>query len=258
MGEQAQKELLHAIFMNRLIPDDLGNGCREIFGAMNGYNIWSEKPASERDDVDEAEEERSAKRQKTDPGDADNTEPAADSTEPVEGDTKAAEEDAELVSKCRKGRNVAGRTRRRPDSRGRDGGPRRARFVGERPAKELRDEEEVWGASNMKEDWEIGPKVNTVHKLLGPTTLPLAHTTDVVERSTRRIKSVAPPAQPQQPKARQGQGQGQGWRSRACTSSRPRGNRAGARDETCEAHALCVACLCSEPYRRCAEAAYPP
>ena len=39
VAEQAQKELPHAIFMNRLIPDDFGNGCREIFGTMNGYNI---------------------------------------------------------------------------------------------------------------------------------------------------------------------------------------------------------------------------
>ena len=39
VAEQAQKELPHAIFMNRLIPDDFGNGYREIFGAMNGYNI---------------------------------------------------------------------------------------------------------------------------------------------------------------------------------------------------------------------------
>ena len=39
VAEQAQEVIPHAIFMNRLIPDDFGNGCREIFGTMNGYNI---------------------------------------------------------------------------------------------------------------------------------------------------------------------------------------------------------------------------
>ena len=83
-------------------------------------------------------------------------------------------------------------------------GPDEPDSWGNAPPTSLGDEVEVWGTYNTKEDWDIGYKVNTMHKLLGPTTLPLTHTTGVVERSTGRIRSVAPPAQLQQPKTGKG------------------------------------------------------
>ncbi|TBU22294.1 hypothetical protein BD311DRAFT_154038 [Dichomitus squalens] len=194
--ELAQKELPHAIFMNKLIPDDFGTGCREIFGAMNGYNIWADNSASE---GDEAEEQRATKKQKTDDGDADNAqttaavEETAETTETVaKGDDPA--EDPELLA-AKKAEEVM------------DADADGAGSWGNAATTNWGDEEEFWGKSNTAEDWDAGPKVNAIHKFLGPTTLPLTHTTGVVERSTRRIKSKAtPPAPPTRPQPKKNKG----------------------------------------------------
>ena len=111
-----------------------------------------------------------------------------ESTEPAEGDEKAAE-DVELTAS----EKVEEAATLQPALGGDQTveveivGPDEPGSRENAPPTSLGDEDEVWATYNTKEDWDIGLKVNTMHKLLGPTTLPLMHTTGVVERSTGRV-----------------------------------------------------------------------
>ena len=68
-----------------------------------------------------------------------------------------------------------------------------------------------WGSNATQDLWAdtwSAPKVCLLMKLLGPTALPLTHTTGIVEQSTRRIKSVIrPPAVPAKSVAGEGEGE---------------------------------------------------
>jgi hypothetical protein len=69
-----------------------------------------------------------------------------------------------------------------------------------------------WGNNSAAPDpWAdtwTAPKAALLMKLLGPTVLPLTHTTGIIEQSTRRIKSIMrPPLVP--PKSVAGEGEGE-------------------------------------------------
>jgi len=70
-----------------------------------------------------------------------------------------------------------------------------------------------WGSNNSttQDPWAdtwTAPKVCQLMKLLGPTVLPLTHTTGIVEQSTRRIKSIIlPPSVPAKSVAGDGEGE---------------------------------------------------
>lgn len=67
-----------------------------------------------------------------------------------------------------------------------------------------------WGETcpGQENPWETSSKSSLLMKLLGPTVLPLTHTTGIVEQSTRRIKSVIPPP-PIAAKSSGGNGEGE-------------------------------------------------
>lgn len=62
------------------------------------------------------------------------------------------------------------------------------------------DDDSTWGTPNPDEPnpwaaeptWDIG-EAKSLTSLLGPTVLPLTHTTGVVENSTRKVKAILPP-----------------------------------------------------------------
>ena len=68
-----------------------------------------------------------------------------------------------------------------------------------------------WGTTAAPDPWAdtwSAPKSCLLMKLLGPTVLPLTHTTGIVEQSTRRIKSIIrPPAVPAKSVSGEGEGQ---------------------------------------------------
>lgn len=228
--EQAIKELPHAISMNKVIPDDFGRGCQQLYGTMNGYNVWADDSSSSSSKDDDGET-RASKKQKTDddlsnkdvdqPAASGSTSPdpeaavATDTLKAVLGDglevitpsaAKSMEKDLENLGPTAH-ENDWGQV---PDTSNVEPGT----SWGNAPPS-------AWGAADddpflqdtAAADWECGPATNLVNKFLGPTTLALTHTTGVVERSTRRIKSVVvPPApstsaqQPQKQRKKAGKG----------------------------------------------------
>nr|VWP00877.1 Chitinase [Ganoderma boninense] len=230
--EQAIKELPHGIAMNKIIPDDFGRGCQQLYGNMNGYNIWEGGSSSSEDD--EQVEDRASKKQKTDdapaPSDMAVDQAAASGSSapaPVALDPRtAAEADAlksalgdelevitpEAAKGMEKEVEELG-----PSAHENDWGQVPASTAAE-PGLSWGDAPPAaWGAgdddpflqASSAADWECGPETNLVNRFLGPTTLALTHTTGVIERSTRRIKSVVlPPAPGTQPQKKKKAGKG--------------------------------------------------
>ncbi len=60
--EKAIRELPDSLAVNKIIPDDFGRGCRQLFGSMNGYNVWNTIPPPEND----AQGGRASKKRRTD------------------------------------------------------------------------------------------------------------------------------------------------------------------------------------------------
>ncbi|KAI1796038.1 hypothetical protein LXA43DRAFT_1079656 [Ganoderma leucocontextum] len=226
VAEQAIKELPHGIVMNKVIPDDFGRGCQQLFGSMNGFNVWAADSSSE--ESDEQEGARASKKQKTDdaPSDMAVDQPAASSSgapEPAVDVLKAAlGGDLEVITPdvakgMEKDLEDLG-----PSAHENDWGqiPNKSNAEsgsswGDAPTASWGggdDEDDPFLQPSTAEDWECGPPTNLIHKFLGPTTLALTHTTGVVERSTRRIKSVVVPptpsasTQPQKQKKKAGKG----------------------------------------------------
>lgn len=60
-------------------------------------------------------------------------------------------------------------------------------------AKVLSDEAAQWGAPDSSTDWAVPEKKPCLMSILGPTTIPLTHSVQLVEKSTRQIVSASPP-----------------------------------------------------------------
>ena len=227
VAEQAIKELPHGIAMNKVIPDDFGRGCQQLYGSMNGYNVWEADSSSEEDEQDEA---HASKKQKTEDVPPDTAASGSGGPEPVVLDPATAAEadvlkaalggDLEVITpEAAKGmekelENLG------PSAHENDWGQVPTNTDVDPGLSWGNAPPSSWGAgeddpflqSSTAADWDCGPETNLMHKFLGPTTLALTHTTGVIERSTRRIKNVvvppAPSTQPHPPQKKKKAGKG--------------------------------------------------
>ena len=189
--ETARKELPHTFVVSKAIPDGFSRGCELLFGTATHTTWWVH---GENDDLDESEDEAGpeAKRQKLDDEAAAVLQAAAgsDKIEVITPDAvMSMEQDLkDLVANA----DVNGEQEANDAPAATEGEP-------DKPVWGLPAAPVDWGAPSKAEDWGTGPTENPLTHYLGPTTLPLTHTTGIVERSTRRIKSVVlPPAAPTQ------------------------------------------------------------
>ncbi|KAF8513862.1 hypothetical protein JB92DRAFT_2921410 [Gautieria morchelliformis] len=60
-------------------------------------------------------------------------------------------------------------------------------------AKVIEGETNPWGAPGATTDWAVEEPKPCLMSILGPTTIPLTHSIQLVEQSTRQIVSIAPP-----------------------------------------------------------------
>ncbi|KAH9899498.1 hypothetical protein C8Q73DRAFT_638885 [Cubamyces lactineus] len=186
--EQAKKELPHSFIISRAIPDDFSRGCGLIFGAMTRPHTWqnANSVVSTGD-----EDEPDAKRQRTEDiggwGAPEVLRDAAgtDQIEVISPDTvEAMEKDAKDVLEDT---NVNGEQ----DAPGWGAAP--VDLPENATGQSWGDANAAWGAPEDPEIWDTTPKTNPLWDFFGMTALPLTHTTGVVERSTRRVKTIVPP-----------------------------------------------------------------
>jgi hypothetical protein len=193
--ELARVELPNSWKMGRALPDAFSDGCKGLWGSMqqlmwtlpaNASPDCTNEPEAKRPKLDHSEDAEPEPQSPEKPSAAE-AEAEADaeiataeaSTTPVEGGwgTAAGEEDPEGWGTTPKS---WGDTSAIPPTEG-----------GEGSAPELNPP--IWDASvfDIQATWDLQPP--TLLPLLGPTALPLTHTTGVVEQSTRRIVRVEPP-----------------------------------------------------------------
>ncbi|KAI0329570.1 hypothetical protein GY45DRAFT_1252684 [Cubamyces sp. BRFM 1775] len=185
--EQARKELPHMFVVSHAIPNGFNSGCGLIFGTMTRPYVWrNTDDTAANGDTDEPD----AKRQKTDgastsrPDAPEVLQDAAGTAEievispdTVEAMEKDALEDADINGE--------------QDAPGWGAAP--ADLPENATGQSWGDANAAWGAPEDPEIWDTTPKSNPLWDTLGMTAFPLTHTTGVVERSTRRIKSIVPP-----------------------------------------------------------------
>lgn len=187
--ELARIELPNSWKMGRALPDTFSDGCKGIWGSMQ--TMWVVPSDASQDSTDEPE----AKRQKLD--DSEDTE-SPSSEKPSTGVEAAAENPTESSSAPEWG-TVVGEEGEKMEGWGPTAStwsdaPPVPTTEGNEPVHELAPP--IWDASlvNVQATWDFEPP--TLLPLLGPTALPLTHTTGVVEHSTRRIVRVEPPRAP--------------------------------------------------------------
>ncbi|KAI0775885.1 hypothetical protein BD413DRAFT_602425 [Trametes elegans] len=187
----AKKELPHSFVISRFVPDAFSRGCEFIFGTMTHARVWQN--VSWGSDEDEPD----TKRQKTDdevkPAEAAVLQEAAGhhDIEVITADTiQAMEQDAkEIIADA----NAQNSVQDGDDNGGWGSIPPDATAAGVPSWGDLNAE---WSTPADPDLWNNAPQTNTLLELLGPTALPLTHTTGVIERSTRRVKAVHLPAAP--------------------------------------------------------------
>ncbi|KAI0737732.1 hypothetical protein C8Q80DRAFT_1114829 [Daedaleopsis nitida] len=176
VAELARTELPHTFVISRVAPDAFSKGCESLFGVMTHSTWWAHE---EPEQADASEDEREAKRQKVEQaeGEAAFLQEAAGEAE-IEVITPDTMRDMEQEMKeVHADANVNGEA--------------------DAPAWGESAGSFDWGApDDTADDWGTGPTESPLAPYLGPTTLPLTHTTGIVERSTRRIKSVEMPPKP--------------------------------------------------------------
>ena len=193
--ELARVELPNSWKMGRALPDTFSDGCKGLWGSMQlmwllpedaspSSSTGPEKKRLKLDQSEENEQQSSEKPSVTDTdadAEADVT-TAETNTASVEGGwgTAAVEEDAEGWGATQK---PWGDTTAPASGEG-----------GEEATHELNPP--IWDASTaeIQATWDLEPP--TLLPLLGPTALPMTHTTGIVEQSTRRIVRIEPPRQP--------------------------------------------------------------
>ena len=192
--ELARVQLPNSWKMGRALPDAFSDGCKGLWGTMQLSWVLPTDDVSS-GSVNEPE----AKRPKLD--DSEDAEPQiSEKPSAAEAETEAEAATAETnTASVDGGWGTAlggedpegwGTT---PKSWGDTSGFKSAED-GERPTHEM--DPPIWDASvvDAQATWDLQPP--TLFPLLGPTTLPLTHTTGVVEQSTRRIVRVDPPRLP--------------------------------------------------------------
>ena len=191
--ELARVELPNSWKMGRALPDVFSEGCKGLWGSMQPMSTWTLPAGPSPENEDEPE----AKRQKLDDLEASESESSPDN--PSVGADAYIDMAAEINSVP-----VVGGWGAAGEGRDLEGG---WGTVGDTwsstPAPTAEDEKaaqepapEIWDASivDAPATWDLEPP--TLLPLLGPSALPLTHTTGVVEQSTRRIVRVDPPRLP--------------------------------------------------------------
>ncbi|KAI0302813.1 hypothetical protein B0F90DRAFT_169676 [Multifurca ochricompacta] len=202
-------ELPNSWKMGRSLPDAFSDGCKGLWGSMQP--MWV--PAPTDPSSDNKLDEREAKRQKLEdnlevPPESHSDKPSAANVEDVYANIVAElkESAPSPTGNVGWGTAAAERQDEEPDEgwgtswkeEEDDGAPiDTSAFIEE-------DEEDtvhelvppIWDASIVEAQatWDLEPP--TLLPLLGPSALPLTHTTGVVEQSTRRIVRVEPPRAP--------------------------------------------------------------
>ena len=186
-------ELPNSWKMGRELPDTFSDGCKGLWGSMQLMWLLPEdapkgtpnEPEAKRQKLDRSEDVEQQSPEK--PGvaevdaDADVTMAETD-TAPVKGGwgTAVGGEDTEGWGATQQSWGDT------PAPASTDGGEGAAHALNP----------QIWDASTVEVQptWDLEPP--TLLPLLGPTALPLTHTTGIVEQSTRRIVRVEPPRQP--------------------------------------------------------------
>ncbi|RPD66786.1 hypothetical protein L226DRAFT_476665 [Lentinus tigrinus ALCF2SS1-7] len=197
VAELAKKELPHTFVLSKTVPDGFSEGCKLLYGSMAQAFVWShEEEAGDSSDTLEPE----AKRQKMEEemkGVAAEAAvlQAAAGAEQIEVVTEDLMHDMEQEMKDLTAEGVIADKdpSANPDAE--------AAPVWGEPVPDFN-----WGAPETAATWDTLPTESPFFKYLGPTALPLTHTTGVIESSTRRIKSVTmpPPSNTQQKKKKKG------------------------------------------------------
>ncbi|KAI0280101.1 hypothetical protein BGY98DRAFT_965617 [Russula aff. rugulosa BPL654] len=193
--ELARVELPNSWKMGRALPDTFSDGCKGLWGSMqlmwllpeDASPVSPKEPEAKRQKLDHSEdtEQQSPEKPSVAEVDADaDVTTAGTKTASVEGGwgTAAVGEDAEGWGATQEswGDTV---TSAPATAEGDEGATH-----------ELNPP--IWDASTVEiqATWDLQPP--TLLPIMGPTALPMTHTTGVVEQSTRRIVRIDPPRQP--------------------------------------------------------------
>ncbi|KAI0253445.1 hypothetical protein BJV78DRAFT_1194414 [Lactifluus subvellereus] len=190
--ELARVELPNSWKMGRALPDVFSDGCKGLWGSMQPMSTWTllAEPSVENEDEPEA------KRQKLDDSEASESENSPDNPSvDADGFVDIAADINSVPVVGGWGTTGAGQDQ--------EGWGKAGDTWSDTPTLTAEDEQaapepapEIWDASlvDAPATWDLEPP--TLLPLLGPSALPLTHTTGVVEQSTRRIVRVEPPRVP--------------------------------------------------------------
>jgi hypothetical protein len=191
--ELARVELPNSWKMGRAFPDTFSNGCKGLWGSMQLMWLLPEDTLPDR--LNEPE----AKRQKLDHSeDIEKQDPEKPSIAEVDADAEVTTAETNTASVEGGWGTAAGVE----DAEGwgatqiswGDTSTPASTEGGEGATHELNPP--IWDASTVEVQatWDLEPP--TLLPLMGPSALPLTHTTGIVEQSTRRIVRIEPPCQP--------------------------------------------------------------
>ena len=181
--------------MGRALPDTFSDGCKGLWGSMQLMWLLPEDPSPG------SSNEPEAKRQKLDPSeDTEQQNPEKSGVAEVDADAEVITAETNSASVGVKG--SWGTAAVVEDAEG--WGPTQESWGGDSAPASTEGGEEatqelnppIWDASTVEVQatWDLEPP--TLLPLMGPSALPLTHTTGVVEQSTRRIVRIEPPRQP--------------------------------------------------------------
>ena len=180
--------------MGRALPDAFSDGCKGLWGTMqlnwvlpeDASSSSANEPEAKRPKLDDSEDARPQSPEKPSAADADaDADPGTAETNITSaGGGWGTAAEGETPEGWGTTPNSWGDTSAFASAEG-----------GEGPTHDL--DPPIWDASAVDiapATWDLQPP--TLFPLLGPTMLPLTHTTGVVEQSTRRIVRVDPPRLP--------------------------------------------------------------
>jgi len=181
--------------MGRALPDAFSDGCKGLWGTMQTTWVGPAEDASPSN-----ADEPGAKRQKMDDSAADTESQTAEQKPSASAvtDADAAESTSASVGgggwgTAPGGEELEGWGTHGSSWDGRGAGSAPADAEEEKVREPVHDLAPIWDASAFDIQATWGLEAITLLPLLGPTSLPLTHTTGIVEQSTRRIVRVDPP-----------------------------------------------------------------